>query len=105
MNVLNFTVPCEKLDPLFFLNNLLNIQHRIPKRLTFRIGPTLFKYIELIYEKIKKYKKEKERKKERKKSIKDNTIEINKKWGTNSKSAPDFENMRVVHVVKSYARK
>ena len=32
--------------------------------LTFRIGPPLFKYIEILYEKIKKYKKEKERKKD-----------------------------------------
>ncbi len=30
-------------------------------RLTFRIGPSLFKYIETLYEKVKKYKKEKER--------------------------------------------
>ncbi len=25
------TVGCEKLDPLFFLNNSLNIQHRTPE--------------------------------------------------------------------------
>ncbi len=42
---------------------LSNSRMHIKFGLTFRIGPPLFKYIEILYEKIKIYKKEKERKK------------------------------------------
>ena len=55
---------CQCIEIIDFVMPLRSSRILVRKRLTFRIHASLLKCIEILEEKIKKYKKEKERKKE-----------------------------------------